>query len=66
MSLLTEKNYGSKAGIGQHIDANHGPTGLNSGQRTIVRVPESITPLDVEEANRHPGQGVNIPGKERK
>jgi hypothetical protein len=51
---------------GQHRAPNHGPTGINSGQRSQVRVPESVTPLDVNEANLHPGQGVNVPGKERK
>ena len=39
------------SGGGQHRDPNHGPTGLNSGQRSIVRDPASKTPLDVEEAN---------------
>jgi len=56
MSLLTEKNYGSKAGVGQHIDPNHGPTGLNTGQRSQVKVPGSVTPLNVDEAN---GRGAN-------
>jgi hypothetical protein len=62
MSATNEKDYGSKAGIGQHIDPNRGPTGINSGQRSTVRNPESITPLDVDEAN---GRGTNA-GKESK
>jgi hypothetical protein len=44
------------SGGGQHRAPNHGPTGANSGQRSIVRNPESITPLDVDEAN---GRGAN-------
>jgi hypothetical protein len=50
---------------GQHRAPNHGPTGLNTGQRSIVRNPESVTSLDVEEAHRHPGQGVNVPAQDR-
>jgi hypothetical protein len=49
------------SGGGQHRAPNHGPTGANSGQRSILLNPESVTPLDVEEANRHPGQGMNVP-----
>jgi hypothetical protein len=49
------------SGGGQHRAANHGPSGLNSGQRSIVRDAASKTQLDVEEANRHPGQGMNVP-----
>jgi hypothetical protein len=52
LSSLTEKNYGREKGIGQHIAPNRGPAGGNTGQRTVVRVPGSITPLDVDEANR--------------
>ena len=48
------------SGGGQHRAPNHGPTGAKRGQRSIVRNPESVTPLDVEEANRHPGQGMNV------
>lgn len=56
MSSTSERDYGRDKGIGRHIDANRGPTGLNSGQRTIVRDAASVTPLDVEEAN---GRGAN-------
>jgi hypothetical protein len=51
MSSIKETSQG-----GQHRAANHGPTGLNSGQRTIVRDEASKTALDVEEAN---GRGAN-------
>ena len=50
MSNTTEKDYGGKTGIGQHIDPNKGPSGLNSGQREIVRDKKSITPLNHSEA----------------
>jgi hypothetical protein len=53
------------SGGGQHRAPNHGPAGVNTGQRSIVRDEASKTPLDVEEANRYPGQGMNVP-KERK
>jgi len=39
--LTSEKNYGSGKGIGQHIDPNKGPSGINSGQRIVVRNPQS-------------------------
>jgi hypothetical protein len=46
--------------IGQHHAPNHGPTGLNSGQRESVKVPESVTPISSEEVHRIPGhEGAN-------
>ena len=57
MSSTSEKGTENRHGVGQHADANRGPTGLNSGQRTIVRDAASVTPLDVEEAN---GRGANV------
>jgi hypothetical protein len=56
MSSTNERGTENRHGIGQHIDANRGPTGLNSGQRTIVRDEASKTALDVEEAS---GRGAN-------
>ena len=56
MSSTSEKGTENRHGVGQHADPNHGPTGLNTGQRTIIRDGASKTPLDVEEAN---GRGAN-------
>lgn len=47
---------------GQRRQINRGPAGGNTGQRSVVRNPQSITPLDVEEAN---GRGTNV-GREDK
>ena len=51
MSKLTEKGTEDYHGIGQHEDMNRGPASgaPNSGQRTIVRSPASITPGRYEE-----------------
>ena len=62
MSLLTEKGAQDHHAIGEHVAPNRGPAGGNTGQRSIVRNPESVTPLDVDEAN---GRGANA-GKESK
>jgi hypothetical protein len=63
MSSTSEKETENRHGIGQHADPNHGPIGLNTGQRTIVRNPASKTALDVDEAN---GRGVNGSADDRK
>ena len=56
MSSTSEKGTENRHGIGEHIAPNRGPTGLNSGQRTIIRDQASKTALDVDQAN---GRGAN-------
>ena len=57
----------SRMGIGQHRAPNHGPTGLNSGQRESVKNPASITRLSYEEAHRIPGrQSVEVPAHDKR
>jgi hypothetical protein len=56
MSSTSEKGTENRHGIGQHRQANHGPAGGNTGQRSVVRDAASVTPLDVDEAN---GRGAN-------
>jgi hypothetical protein len=50
MSKLTERGTEDHHAIGEHVAPNHGPAGGNTGQRTVVRVPGSITPLSYKEA----------------